>query len=45
MTSSLEAEIRVRLCQYLAGNLSLTQLEDWLVPATWDVQRGYDPAT
>ncbi|MEX2314962.1 MAG: hypothetical protein WD628_04530 [Thermomicrobiales bacterium] len=40
----LEHDIRVRLADFLAGKTSLKQLEDWLVPATWDahLQDGCD---
>jgi hypothetical protein len=32
----LEHDIRTHLAGYLAGEMSLRQLEDWLVPSTWD---------
>jgi hypothetical protein len=44
LPSSLDAEIRAHLCRYLAGETTLAELEDWLVPATWDVRRS-DPGT
>jgi len=34
----LEHDIRVHLAGYLSGKTSLKQLEDWLVPATWDLR-------
>ena len=32
----LEKSIRNHLAAYLAGNLSLNELQDWLVGATWN---------
>ncbi|MDQ3548656.1 MAG: hypothetical protein M3439_07525 [Chloroflexota bacterium] len=38
----LEHDIRVRLAGYLAGETSLKELEDWLVPATWDAHHSLE---
>lgn len=32
-----DLEIREHVTSYLAGEFSLRELEEWLVPATWDV--------
>lgn len=45
MTSPLELAVRQHLTDYLAGNLSLDEFKDWLVGATWDVERTADADT
>ena len=45
MSNSLEIQIQERLRCYVAGNLSLTQFEEWFVPATWDVEQTDDAIT
>ena len=35
-------EIRERLRNWLDGEISLHQFEDWFVPSTWNVHREYD---
>lgn len=37
MPAPLDVEIRERLSQYLAGRISLTEFEDWFIPASWNV--------
>ena len=37
MGLSLRDEINVRLSNYLAGQDELSELHNWLIPATWDV--------
>jgi hypothetical protein len=44
MAHSLADDIRERLIIYLAGNLSLLDLQEWLVGATWNVEASGDPA-
>ena len=39
MSATLDARIVDHFHSYLSGEMSLAQLEDWLVPATWDVHR------
>jgi hypothetical protein len=39
MDTSLDARICHHVRRYLSGEISLQELEDWLVPATWDVHR------
>lgn len=34
----LETAIRHHLTEYLAGNLSLNELQDWLVNPTWNME-------
>lgn len=38
-----EIDIRDHVGQWLRGVISLRELEDWFVPATWDVHRSGDP--
>lgn len=40
----LENQIRDWILRYLAREISLQDLEQWLVPATWDVDEQRDPA-
>ena len=44
MQSSLEADIRQRLTSHLAGDVPLDEFKDWLVGATWKLNRAADPA-
>jgi len=37
MPSELQLEIQQHLMQYLAGEESLTQFEDWFAPVLWDI--------
>ena len=39
MASPLEREIRAHVDQYLAGEISLGELDDWLWPATADIEQ------
>lgn len=39
----LETAIRRHLERYLAGNLTLNELQDWLVRATWDMEATASP--
>ncbi len=34
-----EDQIRKQLSRYIAGKISLQAFRDWLVPATWDVDK------
>jgi Zn-dependent oligopeptidase len=46
MHSSLDRELRDHLQDYLAGAITLDQLKDWLVDATWHIKKeDDDPAT
>ncbi len=42
MSPSLASEIRDHLARYVEGELSLSALDEWFVPATWDVDRTAD---
>ncbi|MDT4953580.1 MAG: hypothetical protein QOJ02_1718 [Acidobacteriota bacterium] len=35
----LDIEIRNRLSRYLSSQISLRELQEWFVPATWDVDQ------
>jgi hypothetical protein len=37
------AEIHSHLADWLQGKISLSQFEDWFVPATWDIHKANDP--
>ena len=37
MSYSLEYTIRERLATYLAGQMSLSEFEDWFFAETWDI--------
>ena len=37
MSPSLDVEIREKLASYIVGEISLGDLEDWFVPASWNV--------
>ena len=39
MTQPLDIQIRGKLADYLAGDISLDELEDWFVPASWNVRQ------
>ena len=39
MPHSLDFNIRERLAEYLAGEISLRDFEDWFFPETWDIDR------
>jgi len=39
MSNSLDFNIRERLAEYLAGEISLHEFEDWFFPETWDVDQ------
>lgn len=40
----LEKAIRDHLREYLAENLTLNELQDWLVGATWNLEASASPA-
>jgi hypothetical protein len=42
MPTSLAELIRERLRDYLAGETTLDEFEEWFVPATWHVERSGD---
>ena len=44
MAYSLDFNIRERLAEYLAGEISLHEFEDWFFPETWDVDQLNDLA-
>jgi len=37
-------QIRERLADWLSGKISLTEFEDWFVPATWRIESSGDDA-
>ena len=39
MTHSLDFNIRERLAEYLADEISLRDFENWFFPETWDIDR------
>src|SRR5258708_12213450 len=39
MSYSLDFNVRERLAEYLAGEISLHEFEDWFFPETWDVDQ------
>ena len=43
MADSLAVDIRERVTAYLAGDLTRSQLQEWLVANTWDVEQRGDP--
>jgi hypothetical protein len=43
MHDSLALNIRRKLADYLAGQMSLAEFKDWFVGATWDVDSSGDP--
>jgi hypothetical protein len=43
MSPSLEREIVAHLQDYLSGTIDLDQFKDWLIAATWPVEREVDP--
>ena len=45
MASGTDLEIRDRLAQYLDGEISLRQFEDWFVPVAWNVARNANDGT
>jgi len=42
-TSALLSELQQHLLNYLNGQTTLRQFEEWFVPATWDVQDTDNP--
>jgi hypothetical protein len=44
MNSSLENELREKLINYLSGEISLKEFENWFVPASWNVNRSNNQA-
>ena len=44
MASALERDIREHVAEYLAGRLSVRELDAWLWPATSDIESIDDPA-
>jgi len=43
MSYSLDFNVRERLAEYLAGEISLHEFEDWFFPETWDVDQLDNP--
>ena len=43
MVSVLERQIREQVAEYIAGELSLAQLKDWIMPVLWETDRDADP--
>ena len=43
MADSLAVGIRERVTAYLAGDLTRSQFQEWLVANTWDVEQRGDP--
>jgi hypothetical protein len=44
MSNTLDFNIRERLAEYLAGEISLREFEDWFFPETWDIDQVDIPA-
>jgi hypothetical protein len=42
---TLDAELQEQLIRYLLQEISLSQLWDWFMPLSWDVDRVAEPAT
>ena len=42
MPSSIEVEIRERVAQYVAGDLSLREFQEWFVPRAWGMDAADD---
>ena len=40
----IDAQIRMNLARYFAGEMTLDEFENWFVPATWDIERRGNPA-
>ena len=38
MEKRLDLEIREKLAEYLVNQISLDQFQQWIVPATWDIE-------
>ena len=43
MADSLAVDIRERVTAFLAGELTRTQFQEWLIANTWDVEQRGDP--
>lgn len=43
MSHSLEFNIHEKLAEYLAGEISLYEFEDWFFPETWDIDQMDNP--
>lgn len=43
MTNSLEFNIHEKLAEYLTGEISLHDFEDWFFPETWDIDHVDNP--
>lgn len=43
MDVSLKIRIREHLAEYLTGNASLDDFKDWLIGATWEVEKLGEP--
>ncbi|SRR6266852_4440143 len=39
----LELELRRKLIQYILGNISLREFQQWFVPTTWDIHLSTEP--
>lgn len=37
-----DLEIRAKLAEYLAGQISLDRFQQWFVPETWDIENSRD---
>jgi hypothetical protein len=44
MSDTLDFKIRQQLADYLAGNISLRQFEDWFFAETWDIEEAANQA-
>ena len=42
MPSSIEVEISERVAQYVAGDLSLREFQEWFVPRSWGIDAAGD---
>ncbi len=43
MASRLESIIRAKVIEFVAGEISLDVLHDWLVPIVWSIEERNDP--
>jgi len=43
MATQLELDVRTKLAKFLAKEISLSVLHDWLCPIVWDIRKEDDP--
>jgi hypothetical protein len=44
MNSSVQMEIENQISRYIAGQSSLAEFHNWLIPVAWDIDRDSQPA-